>query len=88
MLSFNHKPEMCPFKDKECFYCKVKAHTITVFRKKLKTSKGETHQTHQLSHTTQDGNKTNKSNDGNGNTSQFKASINYGNRYWSFHQFN
>ena len=64
MLSFNHKPETSPFKDKECFYCKVKGHTIKVCRKKLKTSKGETHQTYQLPHTTQDGNKTNKSNDG------------------------
>ena len=48
--SGNHKPETCSFKDRECFYCKVKGHTIKVCRKKLKRSKDETHQTHQLPH--------------------------------------
>ena len=58
----NHTPEMCPFKDKEHFYCKVKGHTIKVCRKKLKTSKGKMHHTHQLSQTSQENNKTKESN--------------------------
>ena len=56
----NHKPERCPFKDKKCFYCKAKGHTIKVCRKKLKTSKDKTHQIHQMSHANQDSNETSR----------------------------
>ena len=32
----NHRPETCAFKDKACYYCKAKGHTIKVCRKKKK----------------------------------------------------
>ena len=34
----NHKPETCLFKEKECFYCKTKGHTIKVCHKKQKSA--------------------------------------------------
>ena len=42
----NHTPETCPFKEKECFYCKSKGHTIKVCRKKQKLAKN--HSANQL----------------------------------------
>ena len=42
----NHKPETCPFKEKECFYCKTKGRTIKVCRKKQNSTKK--HSTNEL----------------------------------------
>ena len=48
----NHRPETCAFKDKECYYCKAKGHTIKVCQKKQKQTKSDAHSTNQVSNAT------------------------------------
>ena len=36
--SGQHNPKVCPFIDKECFFCKNKGHTSKVGRKKAKSN--------------------------------------------------
>lgn len=38
-----HYPKVCPFINKECFFCKSKGHTEKVCRKKLKSQRQHTH---------------------------------------------
>ena len=41
-----HEPSRCPFRDKDCFYCKKRGHTQAVCRSKLKSDKVQQLVTH------------------------------------------
>ena len=50
-----HQPDTCPFKDKECFFCKNKGHTAKKCRKKLKIDqRKDGRKIYQLDHNTVD----------------------------------
>ena len=53
--SGQHNPKVCPFIDKECFFCKNKGHTSKVCRKKAKSNLPTQQFSNVISETTDEG---------------------------------